>query len=123
MELLTVVNRTQRNLFGMWDGKSYVVPPGKSSHPAIIAEAIKRANPIMGSDDPLTGQLQSLVGIEEQGDPITPIEQSDEIELYNRRLAANAVPIMIIPGNTGLYAVKRAEVASTLPADSTFVKP
>lgn len=123
MELVTIVNRTKRDLSGMWDGRTYTVKPGKSSHPLIVAEAIKRANPIMGSDDALTGQLQSLIGIEEQGDPITPIEQSDEIELYNRRLQANAVPIMIVPGNTGLYAVRHAEVAAApLPSDASFVK-
>lgn len=123
MELLTVVNRTKRPLSGKWDGRDYTVPPGKSSHPAVIAEAIKRANPIMGSDDALTGQLQSLIGIEEQGDPITPIEQSDEIELYNRRLQANAVPIMIVPGNTGLYAVRGQDVTAPLPSDHALVKP
>lgn len=123
MQLVTVVNRTQRNLAGRWDGREYSVPPGKSMHPVIIAEAIRRANPIMGSDDLTTGQLQYLIGIEEQGDPITPIEQSDEIELYNRRLTKDAVPIMIIPGNTGMYSVRRNEVASELPNSSTFVKP
>lgn len=121
-EFVTVVNRTTRNLEGMWDGRTYVIPPGKSSHPLIIAEAIKRRNPIMGSDDPTTGQLQYLVGIEEQGDPTAPIEQSDEIELFNRRQYKNAVPIMVVPGNVGMYSVRRSEVANPLPTDSSFVK-
>ncbi len=123
MQLVTVVNRTSRPLSGKWDGRDYTVPPGKSSHPVIIAEAIRRANPIMGSDDLSTGQLQYLIGIEEQGDPTFPVEQSDEIELYNRGLAKNAVPIVIIPGNTGMFAVRNSEVASPQPLDSTFVKP
>lgn len=123
MEYLTVVNRTSRPLSGTWDGREYIVQPGKSSHPAAIAEAIKRRNPIMGSDDPSTGVLQYLIGIEENGDPCTPIEQSDEIELFNRRLAKNAVPIMIVPGNVGMYSVTRNQVAPTLPQDATFVKP
>lgn len=121
-EFVTVVNRTTRTLEGMWDGRTYSVPPGKSSHPVVIAEAIKRRNPIMGSDDPTTGQLQYLIGIEEQGDPITPIEQSDEIELFNRRQYKNAVPIMVVPGNTGLYSVRRSDVSAALPLDSSFVK-
>lgn len=120
---VTVVNRTTRKLKGRWDGRTYKVPPGKSSHPLIIAEAIKRANPIMGSDNPVTGTLQYLVGIEEQGDDCSPIEQSNEIELYNRQLQKNAVPIMIIPGNTGMFSVKRSDIASELPLDSAFVKP
>ena len=123
MNLVTVFNRTQRPLEGTWDGRTYTVPPGKSAHPLLIAEAIKRRNPIMGSDDPSTGQLQYLIGIEEQGDDCSPIEQSDEIELYNRRLAKNAIPIMVIPGNQGMYAVRRDQVAVALPEDSKFVAP
>jgi hypothetical protein len=127
MEFVTVVNRTQRSLSGMWDGKTYVVQPGKSSHPIIIAEAIKRANPIMGSDNPLTGQLQYLIGIEEQSDECSPIEQSSEIELFNRQLMKNAVPIMVVPGNVGMFSVKRSDMAPLLAggtnAESGFVKP
>ena len=119
MEFLTVVNRTSRPLSCTWDGKQHTIPAkSKTSQPAIIARKLRNDNPIMGSDDPSTGQLQYLIGIEEEGDPITPIEQSDEIELYNRRLQAKAVPIMIIPGNTGgLYNIPR----SPLPADGQFV--
>ena len=128
MQLVTVVNRTNRNLSGKWDGRDYVVPPGRSSHPLIIAEAIKRHNPIMGSDDLSTGILQYLVGIEEQGDPIDPIEQSSEIELYNRRLAQEAVPIMIVPGNTGMYSVRRNDIATPIAGPGNddvvgFTKP
>lgn len=122
-QFVTIVNRTKRNLEGMWDGKTHTIPPGKSSLPLIIAEAIKRKNPIMGSDDRVTGQFQYLVGIEEQGDPTTPIEQSDEVELFNRGNYKNAVPIVIVPGNVGMYSVKRNDVASELPLDSAFVKP
>lgn len=123
MEFVTVVNRTQRDLQGTWDGRTYVVKPGRSSHPLIVAEAIKRRNPIMGSDDPMTGQFQYLVGIEEQGDPCDPIDQSDELELYNRKQQKNAVPIMIVPGNTGMYSVRRSEVSAALPIEQGFVNP
>jgi len=120
MEFLTVVNRTSRPLSCTWDGKQVVAQPGKSSQPATIARKLKYDNPIMGSDDPMTGQLQYLIGIEEEGDPTTPIEQSDEIELYNRKLQKNAVPIVIVPGNTqGMYNIAR----SSLPIDGQFVSP
>lgn len=123
-QFVTLVNRTQRDLQGTWDGRTYVVQPGKHSLPPLIAEAIKRRNPIMGSDDPTTGQMQYLIGIEEQGDPTDPVEQSDEIELYNRRRYKDAVPIMVVPGNTGMYSVRRADVAGTpLSTDSSFVNP
>ena len=122
MQMLTVVNRTSRNLSGKWDGRDYIAPPGKSAYPRTIAEAIKRANPIMGSDDPITGQLQYLIGIEESGDPTSPIEQSDVIELFSRPPQKDDTPIIVIPGNSGMYSVKRAEVAAALPKDSNFVK-
>lgn len=123
-QFVTLVNRTSRTLEGMWDGKTHTVAPkSRNSLPLIVADAIKRKNPIMGSDDKLTGQFQYLVGIEEQGDDCSPIEQSDEIELYNRSNYRNAVPIVIVPGNTGMYSVKRNDVAAPQPLDSAFVKP
>lgn len=126
MDLVKVVNRTQRELFCTWDGKRYKVQPGESVHPRLIAEALRRSNPIFGSDDPITGELQYLVAIPDYGDPITPIEQSDEIELYHRSRAKDAVPIMIIPAKGH---VTRAQVASDAfaqgggPVDTGFVKP
>jgi len=123
VEFVTLFNRTQRDLEGTWDGRTYTAKPGKNAYPLAIAEAIKRRNPIAGSDDAMTGNFQHLLGIEEQGDDCSPIEQSDEIELYNRRLQKNAIPIMVIPGNTGMYAVKRADFPTPLTQDSTFVKP
>lgn len=126
-QYVTVINRTSRDLQGVWDGRTYTIQPGKNSYPLYVAEALKRANPIMGSDDFTTGQLQYLVGIEEHGDPITPIEQSEEIELYNRKLQRNAVPIMVVPGNIGMYSVRRSEMAPVsipgAPVESTFSKP
>ena len=120
---MTIVNRTfkpARALKARWDGKTIEIPPGKSSQPAIIALAAKMQNPILGSDDPMTGELQYLIGVEEVGDDCTPIEQSNEIELYNRKNLGNAVPVMIVSGNTGLYSVKR-DLGTSLPLDSTFV--
>ena len=119
MQLLTVVNRSNRPLSATWDGRQYTVQPGKSSHPAIIARKLKYDNPIMGSDDPTTGQLQYLIGIEEEGDDVTPVNQSDEIELYNRKNIRGAIPVMVVQGNVGgLYSTPR----SPQPIDSNFVK-
>lgn len=127
MQFVTVVNRTQRDLEGTWDGRTYTVPPGRNSFSLIVAEAIKRRNPIMGSDDPTTGQFQYLVGIEEQGDDCSPVEQSSELELFNRKNYRNAVPIMVVPGNTGMYSVKRNDFPSlptmSGPVASGFVNP
>ncbi len=107
----------------MWNGKIYHIAPGESAHPLVVAEALKRQNPIMGSDNPENGQLDYLLGIKEQRDPITPVEQSDEIELFNRRHQKNAVPIMIVPGNVGMYAVRSNAIKADLPVENAFVKP
>src|SRR5882672_558313 len=104
MEYVTIVNRTKRVLEGTWDGRTHQVQPGETPNiPLLVAEAIKRRNPIMGSDDFTTGELKYLIGIKEQGDPITPIEQSQEIELYSSQRLRGAVPVMIVPGAGGLY--------------------
>jgi hypothetical protein len=104
MEYVTIVNRTKRVLEGTWDGRTYQVQPGETPNlPLAIAEAIKRRNPIMGSDDYTTGALQYLVAIKEQGDPTEPVEQSKEIELFSSRRLRGAVPVVVIPGAGGLY--------------------
>jgi hypothetical protein len=73
----------------------------------------------MGSEDPFTGEMLYLVGIEEQGDPVTPIEQTKSITRMNR------VPLgkdeIIVKGENGIYSVR--DVAQNLPANSAFVKP
>lgn len=126
MDLVKVVNRTQRELFCTWDGKRYKVQPGESVHPRLIAEALRRSNPIFGSDDPMTGELQYLVAIPDYGDPISPIEQSDEIELFHRSKEKNAIPIMVIPTS---HRPTRQQVATDAfapgngPIDTAFVKP
>ncbi len=123
---VTVVNRTSKTLKACWNGVHFEVEPGKSSHPEFIANAIQRQNPIMGSDDPMTGNLQYLVGIEENQDDCSPIEQSDSIELYNRQRQKDAVPVMIVAPRSGLYAYERhSPVASApgAPVETAFVKP
>jgi hypothetical protein len=115
MELLTVVNRTTKPLEAIWDGKRYALPVGKSAHPAIVAEAAKRQNPVMGSEDPYTLTMQYLVGIEEHGDDCSPIEQSKDIERMNRRLLQNSKETEVVPGISGIYSVR--DVAASLPFD------
>lgn len=100
MEYLTLVNRTTKNLKGTWDGKHYVITPGKNEFPAIQAEAFRRQNPIMGSQDPFTMEMQYLVGIVEQGDDVSPIEQSKSVELMNRAKLGGR-PVEVVAGATG----------------------
>ncbi len=125
MRFVTAVNRTSKTLQGCWDGKHYNVPPGKNALDEQRARALKLQNPIKGSDDPLTGNLDYYVGVEEDGDDCSPVEQNNEIELY-RSLRSKAIPIMVVPGNVGMYSVRRDEnTAAALPLDgaSNFAKP
>ena len=127
MEFQTVINRTSKDLIVTWDGKRTKIVPGKNSLPLIVAEAAKRQNPIMGSLDPFTGLCQYLLGIEEQGDDCSPIEQSPSaIELMNRSKMKNARPTEVVPGDNGLYSVRDlapGPAISNGPISSSFVKP
>lgn len=126
MDLVKVVNRTQRELGCTWDGKRYKIQPGESTHPRLIADALRRSNPIFGSDDPITGELQYLIAIPDYGDATTPIEQSDEIELYHRSKEKNAIPIMVIPAANRLTRTQVSSDAFAVsggPVETGFVKP
>lgn len=121
MEFLTVVNRTSKNLTVTWDGKRIILTPGRNALPAIVAEAAKRQNPIMGSEDPVTLNMRYLVGIEEQEDDCSPVEQSPAIQRIDRSKMTNARPVEVVPGDNGIYSVR--DIATSLPLDSGFVKP
>jgi hypothetical protein len=124
MRHVTLVNRTSKNLVGTWDGRQYTIEPGKHSFPAPLAEKFKAQNPIMGSLDPRTGERQSLLGIVEQHDDISPIEQNTEaVELWDRSKMGEALQnVEVVAGKTGLFSAKdlHQEAPKT---NSTFVNP
>lgn len=119
MRFVTAVNRTDRALAGCWDGKHFNVPPGKNALDEQRARAVKLQNPIKGSDDPLTGNLEYYIGVEEDGDDCSPVEFNNEIELY-RSLRSKAVPVMIVPGKVGMYGDGNPASASRLTNDGIF---
>ena len=120
MELCTVVNRTSKSLSGKWDGKPYTLAPfSREAYPILVAEAFKRQNVIMGSEDPYTGEMKYLVGIEEQGDPIDPIEQTNVITRMNRAMMGKNEEV--VKGDNGIYSVR--DVAQSLPLSTQFEKP
>jgi hypothetical protein len=117
MELVTVVNRSSKPVKGMWDGKVEILAPhAKGAFTTLVAEAFKRQNAVMGSEDPFTGEMQYLVGIVEQGDPITPIEQTAVITRMNRGPMKKNEEV--VKGDNGIYSVR--DVAASLPLDSVF---
>jgi len=119
MQYVTLVNRTSKPLEGTWDGKHYVLAPGKHAFPEIQAMKFKEQNPLMGSEDPRTLERQSLLGIVENGDDISPIEQTDNIERWDRKKLNIDGPVTIVT-NGGLYSTEKH---ATLPLDSSFVTP
>lgn len=130
MQLVKLVNRTSRQLRGTWDGKIHLLAPhAVEALPRAVAEAIRRQNPIMGSEDPYDMTMEYLVGIEEEGDPISELTDLEafpqEIERWNRKkLAGDAAKAEPIAGRNGLYAHERnTAIASDGQASGGFVNP
>jgi len=116
--LFTLVNRTSKALSGLWNGKTYVIPPGKSAYPQIMAEKFKQQNPLMGSMNDKTGECRYLIGIEENMDDCTPLEQSDAVELLDREtLGPGAQDVKIYKGG-----IRAEERHTAVNPDLTFGK-
>lgn len=131
MEYVTLVNRSSKKLKGTWDGKHFDVTPGEHMFPRKVAEAIKRQNPIMGTQGHEIWDVQYLCGIKEFGDEIGPVEQSDCIELVNPKIlhaasVAQGKKVETVAGPAGMYRSRQA-FASEQPVggniDSGFEKP
>lgn len=109
MQYVKLVNRTGRKLKGTWDGKIYeIAPNGAYQFPLAVAQAIKRQNPIMGSEDPYNMTMDYLVGIEEEGDPIDALTDEQAfakaVEKWDRTKLIGALPSEVVAGKAGLYA-------------------
>lgn len=103
--LVTLVNRTSKNLIGTWDGRKYIIAPGKHEFPDYKAIKFKEQNPQMGSEDVRTGDITYLFGIVEDGDDISPVEQTDAIEKWNRKtMGPHAKQVEVVAGDNGLYS-------------------
>lgn len=119
---VTLVNRTSKPLQGLWDGKRYDIGPGKHEFPEYKAIKFKEQNPVMGSENPYTLEKLYLIGIIEHGDDVSPIEQSDAIERFDRSKVKTARPVEVVPGETGLYA-RYSPGFTELGGDGNFSKP
>ena len=120
MEYVVLVNRSSKSLKGTWDGRHYDIAPGKHEFPKAQAEKFKEQNPIMGSENPYTMVKQYLIGIEQNGDDCTPIEQSGAVELIDRKVTGDADNVVVLKGH-GRYSQRDA---APLPSNNTgFVAP
>lgn len=118
-----MINRTSKTLEGLWDGKRHAIVPGKNSFPEMQAMKFKEQHPVMGSEDPYTLDKEYLLGIEENNDPISPIEQSASVERFNRAKIGGP-PVEVVRGN-GLYSTAMDSKPFSVggAAESSFVKP
>lgn len=115
--MVTLVNRSSKALIGTWDGKHYIINPGKHEFPDYKAYKFKDQNPVMGSEDVRTGHVDYLIGIIEEGDPIDPIEQNpNAVEKWDRKTLGGKKQVEIVPGDNGLYS--RAQLADPPGAKS-----
>lgn len=106
MEFVTVVNRTSKPLEGIWDGKRRSYPPGETPNvPMIQAEAVRRQHVLMGSADPYEMNVaEYLIGIPELKHDCSPLEQSDEVERWDRTL---------VPGGKSAVTTKSGRSAGS----------
>lgn len=126
MRFVTLVNRTDGKLRGVWDGRHYDLAPGQHSFPEVQAYAFKNQNPIMGSENPQTGEMFYKIGIVDDGDPVEPLAPQvgpEPIERWDRAKLAGARPSEIVAGDNGLYSMGRTLGSPALPADAGFVTP
>jgi hypothetical protein len=122
-ELVTLVNRSTKTLKGTWDGRHYDIGPGRHEFAELKAMKFRDQNPVMGSEDPYSGEKKYLMGIVEHGDDITPVEQSDSISLQDLSEKIRSGEYKVVKGN-GLY--RPMQDAPSTPAftpDLNFVKP
>ena len=121
METLTVVNRTDKEIVGTWNGRQYTIKPLETQVFAEnIARAIKRQNPVMGSGDPrdseygMTGRMKYKVGLKELNDPCDPLGKFEEgPERWDRNKLVGAKPSELVAGDNGIYSAR--DVAVKLP--------
>jgi hypothetical protein len=91
MDIVTLVNRTSKRIEGTFDGRTYVLGPHEAKPMlANAAEKVMEQNPQMGSEDPADPRSpEFLCGVKEWGHDISPLEQTDAIERFDRSLVEN----------------------------------
>ena len=117
-EFVNVVNRSKSELTVTFDGRSFVLQPGKNTIDACMAGHARRQHRIMGTEDPSNPlDFDSLVAL--PGDDDSPAEQSNKIEAMDRRLMPEGQrKVKFVKTSKG--GSKRSMVADDIPADANF---
>jgi hypothetical protein len=100
-ETVTLINRTSKALKCTFDGGDIPIKPGANyGFPAIAVPYAKNQNKVMGTTHPFAPtQFECLVGVEGSRDPVTPLEQSAAIEVFDRsHLGGLAGQAVHVPG-------------------------
>lgn len=125
-EIVTVHNRTSKPLTATWDGRHYDIPPypRKIALPYLVAAAARFQNPVMGRGTPFedwASKAEYLIGIEEVGDPLDPIEQTTAPQRWSTELV-NGINVDVVRPRGGGYAPE-VKQPQTPMAESGFTKP
>lgn len=123
MQYVKLVNRTNKVLRGVWDGKHADIAPGANHFPEQQAIAYKRQNPVMGSENPQTGDIVYKLGIEEHGDPIDPLPEDlkEGVEKWDRTKLVGARPSEVVAGDNGLYSIRGEGRSAPLPLHDGYL--
>lgn len=122
-EIVTVANRTDKELEALWDGQRHTLPPypARVSLPRIVAMAGRFQNPVMGRGTPYedwSSKAEYLVGIVEDNDPIDFIEQTKAPQRWDSQIMSGAYEV--IPARGHAYEIRQAQTPQV--AGEGFVK-
>lgn len=125
-EYVTIVNRTQEPITGVWDSKPFVMAPGKHEYTREKAERFRAQHPVMGSENPMEGTVILKLGIVEDHDDVSPLtpeflaQFKGSVEKWDRSKLAGARPSEVVAGDNGLYGMQ-GNWRSGQPLSSSFV--
>ena len=125
-EVVTIVNRTSKMLHGTYNGRPYDLPPGESRYSKREAIYFRYQNPVMGRGTPFedwSTKSEYLLGIKEDGDDCSQIEQNDSPQRWDTRMLSGSNTEVIRPRGGGYAPEVRQPQASIASGDGGFVKP
>lgn len=120
-DVVTLINRSSQNLELRFNGRTIVLTPGANHVNEAYARLARRKFFVMGTEDPqVPGKATLLVGVEAWGDPITPQEQSDAIEVIDRSKLPDGFDGREVVTTKGLVPGSEAMGRNPLPDDGVW---
>lgn len=120
-DVVQLVNRSSKDLELRFNGRTVVFHPGVNHVNETYARLARRKFLVAGTEDPqVPGKGVMLVGVEKWGDPITPQEQSDAVEAFDRNLIPDGFKGRELVGTRGLVPGADAFGRNPLPTDGVW---